>query len=846
MSGPGASRPEADALTPVSVADAALGRLTGLAARLLGADAAHLALVDGIAPVAGLTRRLGADGPCLATSTGTDPLVVPDAAADPRTATAPAVLDGGVGAYLGVPLVGRDGRVLGTLCVTDPAPRAWSAADIALLTDLAGAAVTELELAALSLDYEADRVRWQLAVTAGGVGSFDWDLVADRNEWDDQLHELLGVPRDGFSGSIDEFTAVLHPDDVARVQQAIERAIVTCSHYEAEYRVVLADGGTRWIQARGTALAGEDGTAVRLIGAAYDTTAKRDAEGRIARVLETMSAAFFLLDEAWRFTYVNAEAERLLGRTREELVGGDIWELYPAAVGSDFEVHYRGAMATGEPRAFEAYYPPPLDAWYEVRAWPGPDGLSVYFLDITSRRTSQEEAARAQRRLAAASARLELIAAVSEDLSSTLDTEDAVRRLARHLVPALGTWCLITMADEHRQLRDIASWHADPDLRATVARYADLRLTALSPRSYLFQALRTGQLVEVPDATETIVAALSGEARDVLRGLAPHMAYAIPMRARGRTVGAITLFLDTERGTLPADDLTMLVQLADRAGVALDNARLYEEQRHISETLQRALLSAPVEPDHVHVVVRYQPADQAAEVGGDWYDAFLQRDGSTVLAIGDVMGHDTQAAAAMSQVRTLLRGIAYTSGGSPAEVLESLDDAMRALKVDTMASAVVARLEQEPDLQGSGVRRLRWSNAGHLAPLVLLPDGTVRELSGVEPQMLLGVVPGRRRTDEHVVLESGSTVLMFTDGLVERRGEHVRDGLARLRDLLAELGPRAVSDARSADGLDLEALVDEVVRRMLDGRADDDVAVVAVHLYPQDAPRPVAAGPAHL
>ncbi|WP_230685082.1 PP2C family protein-serine/threonine phosphatase [Cellulomonas sp. JZ18] len=518
-----------------------------------------------------------------------------------------------------------------------------------------------------------------------------------------------------------------------------------------------------------------------------------------------------------------------------------VWELFPAALGSDFEVNYRGAAADGEPRAFEAYYPPPLDAWYEVRAWPGQDGLSVYFLDITARRTSQEEAARAQRRLRAASARLQLLSAVSDDLSSTLETEDAVRRLARHLVPGLGTWCLITMVDEHHQLHDIASWHADPAMRATVEHYAALRMTALSPRSYLFEAVRTGRLVEVPDATRTITEALSGEAREVLRGLAPQMAYAIPMRARGRTLGAITLFLDAERGTLPEDDLAMLVQLADRAGLALDNARLYEEQRHISETLQRALLSAPVEPDHVHVVARYLPATQAAEVGGDWYDAFLQRDGATVLAIGDVIGHDTRAAAAMSQVRTLLRGIAYTSGDSPAEVLASLDDAMRALNVDTMASAVVARLEQTPPERARGQRRLRWSNAGHLPPLLVLPDGTVHELHGREPEMLLGVVPGRPRTDADVLLENGSTVLMFTDGLVERRTEHVRDGLDRLREVVAAVIPHATTP----DGLDLELLVDEVLARMLPGPADDDVAVVAVHLFPEDLPRPPQAGPEH-
>src|SRR3712207_9196210 len=103
-----------------------------------------------------------------------------------------------------------------------------------------------------------------------------------------------------------------------------------------------------------------------------------------------MNAACFALDRDWRFTYVNGEAERVLQRPRGDLLGGDIGELFPAAVGSDFEVHYRGAAATGRERVFEAYYPAPLDAWYEVRAWPAPDGLSVYFLDVTERRRSEE------------------------------------------------------------------------------------------------------------------------------------------------------------------------------------------------------------------------------------------------------------------------------------------------------------------------------------------------------------------------------------------------------------------------------------------------------------------------
>lgn len=669
-----------------------------------------------------------------------------------------------------------------------------------------------------------------VAVAVGGIGSFAWDLATGSLDWDEPLHDLFGVPRGEFGGTIEAFAALLHPDDRARVTAALDQAIATCGEYRAEYRVQRPDGSTRWVKARGMALAGPDGTTARLLGAAYDTTSERDADSRIARVLETMSSAFFLLDDDWRFAYVNAEAERVLGRPREELLGGSIWELFPLSPGSAFEEHYRGAVASGEPRTFEAYYPPPLDGWYEVRAWPGPDGLSVYFHDITARHHAE-----AQRAIASSAAedtrrRLALLATVSDDLSSTLDTEYAVGRLARHLVRDFGSWCLVTLWDDQRHLRDIAGWHAQPALRPTVAAYARLRLGALAEGSFLHRALRTGDLVVVPDATTAISGMLRGEARDVLVSLAPRTAYAVPMRARGRVVGAVTLFLDDGLPDLAADDLTLLAQVADRAALALDNARLYESQRRMAETLQRALLSAPVEPEDLQVVVRYVPAAEVAQVGGDWYDAFEQPDAGTVLVIGDVMGHDRHAAAAMSQVRTLLRGIAVTTGGTPAAVLDALDCALGTLRVEAMASAVLMRVEQTPGDRAAGTARLRWANAGHLPPLLVDPDGTVRELVVGDPEMVLGVVPDGRRTDAEVTVPRGSTVLLYTDGLVERRGEHLQAGVDRLVALVAELVPAARERARPGQGVDATYLADEVLARSASGAPDDDIALLVVHL----------------
>ncbi len=826
-----------------SVGNPALERLAQLASRLLGTAASQVSLLSDVQTVgAAAGAAVGStgvrtplhDSVCTVTARLGEPLVVPDAAADGRLRDIDAVSDGRVRAYLGVPLVGKDGLVVGALCVYDEQVRQWSTDDVLVLTDLAAAAVAELELSALAVEYEADRVRWQLAVTAGGVGTFDWDLESGVLEWDDLLQSLFGLTPGEFGGTIEAFTACVHPDDRARVGEALDEAIATCAEYRAEYRVVWPDGTVHWIKARGMALPGADGAAARVLGAAYDTTVEREADARISRVLETMSSAFFLLDDEWRFSYVNAEAERVLGSTRAEMLGGVIWELFPLSVGSAFEEHYRGAAREGEPRTFEAYYPPPLDGWYEVRAWPGPDGLSVYFHDISARRKAEEQRVAARTAAEDTRNRLALLATVSDDLSSTLDTEYAVGRLARHLVRHFGSWCLVTLWDEQRHLRDIAGWHADPGLRPTVARYAQLRLGSLSRTSFLHRALRTGELVVVPAATTAVSQLLEGEARDVFESLAPRTGYAVPMRARGRVVGAVTLFLDDSQPDLGEEDLALLVQVADRAGVALDNARLYESQRGIAETLQRALLTAPAEPDDLHVVVRYVPAAQAAQVGGDWYDAFLQPDGATILVIGDVMGHDRHAAAAMSQVRTLLRGIAATTGGSPAEVLSGLDAALETLRVDAMATAVVARLEQTPEERAAGLTRVRWSNAGHLPPLVVHPDGSVAPLRAPQAEMVLGVAPGAERSDSLITVPRGSTVLLYTDGLVERRGEHLQAGLDRLAALVEEVVPEARARAATPGELDAAHLADELLRRSLPDAPDDDVALLVVHLGVQD------------
>jgi PAS domain S-box-containing protein len=808
-----------------------LDRLAELAARLLRVPASQVSLLTDVQVVAagsGLPAgAVGGEGPledslCTVTAAGIDALVVSDARADNRVRDLPPVRSRQVGAYLGIPLRAHSGHVIGALCVFGPDPRVWSEEDIIILRQLADSAVTELELSALVDQFEADRVRWGLAIDAAGIGTFDWDLTTGRLAWDDRLIAMFGYERGSFDESIAAFDARLHPDDLPRVTETLQRSIDTCGEYDCEYRVVRPDGETRWVHARGRALAGADGTAVRLLGAADDTTGERAGGTAVTRVLEAMPAGFYSLDREWRFTHVNAEAERLLGRSREQLLGRVLWEEWPAAINSIFEDSYRTAVGTGVPISFDAHYPAPLDGWFELRAWPTPDGLSVYFTEITERRRMQEQAERS-------AARLAILAQVSAELAGTLDAPSATARLPQLVVPGLADFCIVTLVEPDGRPRDVGSWHADPAARALVERYAAVRMESLPAASPVGRALAGGEPVR--ETGSAVLGLLPpGEARDVLGTLAPEGVAVLPMRGRGRILGVLTLYFGA--GSTVEEDLATAQDVADRAGLALDNARLYNAQQQLAEGLQRSLLTEPPQPDHGEIAVRYQPAAEAARVGGDWYDAFLQPGGATMLVIGDVVGHDSAAAAAMGQLRGLLRGIATYSDAGPEEVLRGLDVSMTTLQTNTLATAAVARFEQTPDELDRGITRMRWANAGHLPPLVINPDGTVAELASWKGDLLLGVDAAVRRRESVVTLDRGATVLLYTDGLVERRDSDLDAGMVRLREVVTELAH-----------LPLEELLDEVLTRLVDGHPDDDVALVAVRLHRQDQPRPAEAGP---
>ena len=558
---------------------------------------------------------------------------------------------------------------------------------------------------------------------------------------------------------------------------------------------------------------------------AEDVRAELDAPGPdgvdLVRVLDAMPAAFCLLDPEWRFRYLNAQAEQLMRRPREEFLGRRVADVFPDTVGSVFDLAFRAAIRSGEPASFEAAYPGgTTDGWYEVRAWPEPGGLAVYFLDVTDRVRAEQAARRAE-------GRATLLNSVTAELSGALDGASALGRLAQLVVPTLADACIVTVVDREGRARDVGCWHTDPCRRALLERYTEIRLDTLPIASPVAQALRTGTSV-----TQSVTAVLElmppGPARGMLGALGPATAVVLPLPAEERTVGVLTLYQDHGH-VMGDDDLETLAQVAAQAGRAIERVHRQSQQAQLAEALQRSLLTDPPGIDAAEVVVRYVPAAEAARVGGDWYDAFLQRDGAAVVVIGDVVGHDTAAAAAMGQLRGLLRGIAHHSGAGPAEVLRGLDEAMAEMHTDTMATAVVARLERAGS-GGRGWNRLRWANAGHPPPLLLDPAGEVTVLGDLVGDLMLGVDPVAERVESVTPLRPGTVVLLYSDGLIERRGSTIDEGTGRLVEHLRDLAGRPLDD-----------LCDALLQRMLLGTPQDDVALVAVRVAAP--PREPTAGP---
>jgi serine phosphatase RsbU (regulator of sigma subunit) len=431
-------------------------------------------------------------------------------------------------------------------------------------------------------------------------------------------------------------------------------------------------------------------------------------------------------------------------------------------------------------------------------------GWAWYFRDVTAERAAAVDAGR-----------LAALVAVAQELAdarSELDVLSVVDGRGASVLGAQGA-ALCLLEPDGRHVRTLATSFFDEGLRA---RAATLPADAPLP---LVHAAVTGSAWFLVDRAEGL-RHFPG-AREVYDRAHTEATAAVPLVVHGRPIGALAV-ASTRPHPWLAGDRAVLQTLAALTAQALDRLRAHaaereatREIRRLAETLQRSLLTPPPEVPGLEMAVRYQPAARVAQVGGDWYDAFATGPAETTLVVGDVAGHDRRAAAAMAQLRSVLRGVAQTLPAPPAEVLGALDAALARLGVDTMASAVVCQVRPAGEDPAAGML-MRWSNAGHPPPLLVTPDGA--RLLERPPELVLGVDPGRRRTGAEVALPAGATVVLYTDGLVERRDRLLDDGTAELRTIAAELAALPPGDL-------CDALLDRLAVA-----ADDDVALLVVRV----------------
>ena len=834
------------------------------------------------------------------------PLDVPDARRDERVRELPAVTSGDVQAYLGVPLVAASGHVVGVLAVYDPEPRNWSADAAELLEQLAASVVAELELSAARSAVGTSLARLDVALEAGEVGTWERDLRTGAVFWDQRNAAIFGLEGPlQHHGDDDQLMRRIHPDDHAAIREAMRSAVTGTGQFVVEMRVLRADGAVRWAVTRGRVVRDPRGDAVRLIGTTVDVTDAREEAARrwsavqraaaIAEVAAALAGAT-RLDQLADITLRGAEVLGAASGALAVLDPGsgvlrlhlgrrlaDVVDVVASEAGVDVppdgvEIALDDSLPTqwvarhgepvllADPREAAARFPAMaevtrlLDAqalaalplrvddrllgafvavWETEHPFSEEDvellqaltaqiGLSVVRLQADAQRDAAVAA------MAAANARLELLAEAGRVLSGTLDITEQLARLAELVVPGLGDWCWVVVADEHGRMKQLASAHRDPARAAELDAYVRMMVAGMTEHAAARVVTRTGRPLVLPELDHGYVqrALPDPDAQAALARLAPASGIVVPLVARGQTLGALGLYADAERRRHTEAELDTALEVGRRAGSALAQAQLFGQQRQLAETLQRSMLTAPPAPDHCEIAVRYVPAAAGAEIGGDWYDAFVQADGATVLVIGDVVGHDSGAAAAMGQLRGLLRGIGHHTGGTPAEVLAGLDRAAAGLDLDTMATALVARLEQDEPELATGETRVRWSSAGHPPPVLVDAAGAVTLLDCQEPDLLLGVEPGRARTDHVATIDRGGTMVLYTDGLVERRDRDLDEGIAELCRVLGEL----------AD-LTLQQLCDRLLERMYLPDTEDDVALLAVRVHPQDEPRPAEAGP---
>ncbi|WP_150255554.1 SpoIIE family protein phosphatase [Nocardiopsis deserti] len=558
--------------------------------------------------------------------------------------------------------------------------------------------------------------------------------------------------------------------------------------------------------------------------------------GLLRAVFDSVGAGMFVIDTSGRITAANPYAQRILGRPRERMLGSDLHDLLhrdpdgeetPREDCRVLAALDSGHPAEGSSESFlrgDGTLVPIIWAITPLQHEGRLEGAVIVFHDFRAHRDAADQTAAHLAALEELTARLSLVAEISVVLVSTLDVPEMLDRLVRLLVPELGDWAVVDMVTNGRTKEvERVAVHTLGD--HGTAESLKGPLPPLSPDSHaaLLRTLYSTQpaLLDAEDMAREPGEPFARAHGQLFESLGGHSAVVLPLHTRRQVFGALTVARAGERPAYTDAEVLVLGDVARRAGLVMESAQLFEQQRHVAETMQRQLLTPLPQVGHLRFAARYQPAQQAAEIGGDWYDAFPLADGVMTMVIGDVVGHDLQAAAHMAEVRNMLRALAWDRQEPPSLIMRRLDEAMTNTSDAPMATAVFARIEG-PE---SGPWTLHWVNAGHPPPLLVTSDGHTRYLEGGHGP-LLGMSSalhlGLHWPDAREEIPAESTLLLYTDGLVESREHPIDTGLANLRRHAAALARR-----------DVEDFLDELLARI--SPSGDDVALLALRTPAADA-----------
>ncbi len=714
-----------------------------------------------------------------------------------------------------------------------------------------------------------------VAATAQVVWTTDarGHVIEDSPTW----RAITGQTFEEFRG--EGWLGAVHPDDRADTVSAWRQAVAAGEPFDHVYRLRTASGGYRWMRARGVPLPA-DGDAehcpvAEWVGTCTDITDELAARATEARLQAAAAAAASRVEMLQRITARLAQALEVadvltvLGHVSRDAVGaaacylalavdeGRSLSLVAVAHGSARTVATvpndgtsplarvvgggEGAFLSSADALAGAG---PVDvarilAGDGMRSWAltplvassgvagalllgFPEqrefsaGERTFFLALGSQ-TGQALSRATLYEQAADRARVQgLLSEASRRLAGSLERDEVLQTLTSVAVPDFAEWAAVHLLGEDGTTLELAALaHADPVTEADLRDFLrQFRVRTDQPHGAGW-VVATGTPELLPTIPDEVLVRMSRtpEQLAALRALPLGSGLAVPLAARGRTFGALSLARSDRRYT--DADRVVLEELAQRAAVAVDNAALFAAQRDAALTLQRSLLPQRLpELERLQFVARYIPGAAGTEVGGDWYDAIALPDGRVGIVVGDVMGRGTRAAAVMGQLRAALRGYAL-EGHPPAQVLGRLDAVVQAFDELQLTTCLYAVLEPV-----SG--RLTVAAAGHLPPLVLVP-GRQPAFLDVDPGLPLGVGGAAFADSEHV-LGADSTLLLYTDGLVESRETLVDEGLRRLTEVLADAATLPAHDILET------ALVGM-------GRAhdhDDDVAVLVVRTAPAD------------